>query len=153
MNATQKKYTINRLIAIAADKAHALKVEDTEASNHYHNMGDVTVADVVAAHKSGKLKLKSSAALLTASSVTMDNIFDLSGLKKTAAKRIERLEAPDGAYTSRKGQLDRIFLQFESSVARYAKLEASLSEACDKVMLGSDAEALEAIQLMTDAKF
>jgi hypothetical protein len=169
MNQQQKKFAITRLYNILCLKARVLEVSSAALNNTHAKLRKITGAQFAIAFKRGEIPLKKGnlGGVDITSNTDLNELFDFNSLyaKAVEFKRDNSLfsctwrhcntaskafSLKDPVTTS---QVEHFQYFDEPNALKVAAMQKALAEAADCIILGSDAEAMEAIANMEQRQF
>lgn len=155
MNTTQRKFALDRIYTILCKKLDQIEETDKAMLNEYREKTTFSLNRFFEVEHT--LAVKQEAYNYTnPAELTLDQLFDLTSLKKEARDSYAMSEDPRNASltiymvnptdTSTYPSRASISLYFNSNIDRANKVIAALKSASDEIMLGDNSEALKAIQ-------
>lgn len=152
MNQQQKKYTIARMHAIASAYVSRLDVLDRDRKKEYIAETTLNIQDLLANDRAilNSMQPKASVAIDAPISRTLAGLFDTSEYEKqkadscTLAPPLDRsvsVSFPDNGLTT--------YFHYQDLADMAKVCVKELQEATDQIMIGSDADALEAIKIFS----
>lgn len=151
MNLQQKKYTIERLTNIAQKAAETIAQESNDTCNTYYNETCITVQMLLANDREllMALPIKEDLPLDASANRSLYYIFETAELQRSLEEQ-HALISPEIPTSDGRVKLtpkaEPVMIRYHLHMAKFNQLKTDLMLATDTIMIGSSADALDALQ-------